>query len=245
MRAHGSKGQIMIVCLFRFSALAALCATLSGCSPQVGVGVDPSYTASLPEPDTARANTDFTQSDYRISAQDVLEINIFGFTNLSRVAQVDGNGRISFPLIGGVVAAGRTVSELEAELTRKLAAKYLQSPQVSVFVKESVGLRVTVEGAVKKPGVYALKGKNTLLQALAMAEGINDVGDSAVTLIRVSDQRRVSAKFDVAAIRSGQAPDPLVYGGDTIVVDESLARTGVQVIKSAVPAMINIGARPW
>lgn len=63
---------------------------------------------------------------------------------------------------------------------------------------------MTVEGAVKKPGVYALKGKNTLLQALALAEGINDVGDSAVTLIRVSDQRRVSAKFDVAAIRSGQ-----------------------------------------
>ena len=242
-----SKGQIMIVCLSRMSALAAACiVALSGCAPgEVGVSADAPYPVNLPEPDNAKANSDFTQSDYRISPQDVLEINIFGFSNLSRVAQVDGNGRISFPLIGGVVAAGRTVSELEAEITRKLAAKYLQSPQVSVFVKESVGLRVTVEGAVRKPGIYALKGKSTLLQALAMAEGINDIGDSAVMLIRTSDQRRVSAKYDVSAIRSGQALDPLVYGGDTIVVDESLARTGVQVIKSAVPAMINIGARPW
>ncbi|MBG0809350.1 polysaccharide export protein [Methylosinus sp. H3A] len=237
----------MIVRISRKPALVAACVvSLSACATgELGAGADPSYTASLPEPDTARANSDFTQSDYRISPQDILEINIFGFSNLSRVAQVDGNGRISFPLIGGVAAAGRTVSELETEITRKLAAKYLQSPQVSVFVKESVGLRVTVEGAVRKPGIYALKGKSTLLQALVMAEGINDVGDSAVTLIRVSDQRRISAKYDVSAIRSGQLADPLVYGGDTIIVDESLGRTGVQVLKSAVPAMLSIGAKPW
>lgn len=232
---------------FLAAPLAVVCAAaLSGCAPgEVGVGASSSYSASLPEPDSSKATSDFTQSDYRISPQDVLEINVFGFPNLSRVVQVDGTGRVSFPLIGGVIAAGRTVSEFEADMTRKLGAKYLQSPQVSVFVKESVGLRVTVEGAVKKPGVYPLKGKTTLLQALAMAEGINEIGDFAVTLIRISDQQRVSAKYDVSAIRAGQAADPLVYGGDTIVVDESLARTGVQVLKSAVPAMINVGARPY
>jgi polysaccharide export outer membrane protein len=203
------------------------------------------YSTSLPEPDTAKANADFTLSDYRISPQDVLEINVFGFPNLSRTVQVDGAGRISFPFIGAVVAGGRTVGEFEADLASNLGAKYLQSPQISVFIKESVGLRITLEGAVKKPGVYALKGKTTLLQALAMGEGINDIGDFSVTLIRVSNHNRVSAKYDISAIRAGRAADPLVYGGDTIVVDESVARTGVQVLKSAIPAVINLGARPW
>lgn len=226
--------------------VVACAAALSGCSAGgVGIGASSPYSASLPEPDSAKATSDFTQSDYRISPQDVLEINVFGFPHLSRAVQVDGTGRVSLPLIGGVIAGGRTVSEFEADVTRRLGAKYLQSPQVSVFIKESVGQRVTVEGAVKKPGVYTLKGKTTLLQALAMAEGINEIGDLTVTLIRVSDQRRVSAKYDVSAIRAGQAADPLVYGSDTIVVDESLARTGVQVLKSAVPAMINVGARPY
>ena len=110
--------------------------------------------------------------------------------------------------------------------------------------EESVGLRVTVDGAVKKPGVYPLKGKTTLLQALALGEGINDVGDtSTVTLMRTVDQKRVGAKYDVAAIRAGQAEDPMVYGGDTITVDKSAARQGLQVLKATIPAVVSVGTR--
>jgi polysaccharide export outer membrane protein len=223
------------------TALGCL-AAFSGCF-YGDLATSTQYSASLPEPDSAKATTDFTQSAYRISPQDVLQIDVFGFPTLSRTVQVEGTGRISFPLVGGVVAAGRTVSEFEAEITRQLGAKYIQSPQVSVFIKESVGQRITVEGAVRKPGVYSLKGKTTLLQALAMAEGINDIGDYNISLLRVTDQKRISARFDVSAIRAGQAADPLVYGGDTIVVDESPGRTGLYVLKSAVPALINSGSR--
>ena len=228
------------------AALFAVCAAaLSGCNPEdVAVGAGPPNARALPEPDSAKSTSNFIQSDYRISPQDVLEINVYQFPNLSRVVQVDGTGRVSLPLVGGVVAGGRTVSEFEADVTRRLGAKYLQSPQVSVFVKESVGLRVTVDGAVKKPGVYTLKGKTTLLQALALGEGINEIGDaSTVTLMRTVDQKRVGAKYDVAAIRAGQAEDPMVYGGDTIVVDESAARQGLQVLKATIPAVVSVGTR--
>ena len=228
------------------TVLFAVCAAaLSGCNAEdVAVGAGPSNARALAEPDSAKSNSNFTQSDYRISPQDVLEINVYQFPNLSRVVQVDGTGRVSLPLVGGVIAGGRTVSEFEADVTRRLGAKYLQSPQVSVFVKESVGLRVTVDGAVRKPGVYPLKGKTTLLQALALGEGINDVGDtSTVTLMRTVDQKRVGAKYDVAAIRAGQADDPMVYGGDTITVDESAARQGLQVLKAAIPAAVGVGTR--
>lgn len=199
--------------------------------------------APLPEADSVRAGVGFVQSEYRIAPQDTLDITVYQFPTLSRVAQVDGAGRVSLPLAGTMVAAGKTVADFETELTRLLGRKYIQSPQVSVQLKESVGARVTVDGAVKTPGVYTLKGRTSLMQALAFAQGINDIGDTLVTLTRISEGRSITRQFDVAAIRAGQAPDPQVYGGDTIVVDESAGRTGLQVLKNTVPAAIGLGVR--
>lgn len=180
--------------------------------------------------------------DYRIAPGDILEINVYQFDKLSRTTHVDGTGRISMPLIGPVKAAGRTVLELEADIAGRYGARYLQSPQISVLLKESAGLRVTIDGAVRKPGVYALKGRTTLLHALALAEGLNDVGDSgAVTVVRTVSGERSADRYDLAAIRSGQAQDPPIYGGDTIVVDESMARHGVQMFKAALPGMAQAG----
>jgi|GEM_PF-242072 polysaccharide biosynthesis/export protein len=225
------------------AALMASAGALGGCGSEV-IMHDSSAVSSLPEPDNIRADANFSQSDYRISPNDVLDINVYQFEKLSRTVQVDGAGRVSLPLIGGVTAAGRTVRELEADITQRFGARYLQSPQVSVFVKESVGRQITVDGSVKKPGVYTLKGRTTLLQALAMAEGLSEVGDTgSVTVIRKSNQQQVSARYDLSSIRSGGDSDPLVYGGDTIVVDESIARHGLQVFKTTVPAVIGLGVR--
>jgi polysaccharide export outer membrane protein len=227
----------------------ACSASLVGCSTtEAGFDPTPTYStasSSLPEPDSMKPDSDFTSADYRISAQDVLDISVFGFPTLSRTAQVDGSGRISYPLIGAVKAGGRTLSELETEIAQKLGDRYLRAPQVTVLVKDSVGMRITVEGAVRRPGIYQLRGKTSLLQALAMAEGINDVGDYAVSLMRVSGQQRLTATYDVSAIRTGKADDPLIYGGDTIVVAESATRTGLQILKTTVPTMLSVGARPW
>lgn len=221
------------------SAMAAL--AMAGC---YGGGMGPDRAgASLPVADSVKAGVAFVENEYRIAPQDTLEITVYQFQNLSRIVQVDGAGRVSLPLVGTVVAAGRTVADLEAELARRLGAKYIQSPQVSVLVKESVGARVTVDGAVRTPGVYTLKGRTSLIQALALAQGISDVGDSTVTLTRISDGRPVSARIDVDAIREGRAADPQVFGGDTVVVDESASRTGLQVLKNTVPAAIGLGVR--
>jgi polysaccharide export outer membrane protein len=226
----------------RLAAFAWAAAALATAGCNGGAGPDVTG-ATLPEADSVKAGAGFVESEYRIAPQDTLEITVYQFQNLSRVAQVDGSGRVSLPLIGSVVAAGKTVAVFEAELARRLGAKYIQSPQVSVLVKESVGARVTVDGAVKMPGVYTLKGRTSLVQALALAQGISDVGDTLVTLTRISDGRQVSSRIDVAAIREGRAVDPQVFGGDTVVVDESAARTGLQVLKNTVPAVVGLGVR--
>jgi len=156
---------------------------------------------------------------------DVLQITVFQVQDFNRDAQIDASGNIFLPLIGGAPAAGRTVHEVESEIAGRLKAKYLQNPQVLVTVKDAIGLRVTVQGAVKSPGVMQIRGDTTLTTVIAQAQGFSETADkSSVLIIRNTDQGRVAAKVDAGAILAGSTPDPRVYGGDTIVVDDSFVR---------------------
>lgn len=137
--------------------------------------------------------------DYRIGAQDLLELQVFGISELNRTVRVNSRGFIS-SLIGMIQAAGLTSEQLESSLAEKLSKTYLQNPQVSVFIKEYTSQRVTVEGAVKKPGVYPLKGRTTLLQTLAIAEGLTSVADANGIKIFRSDPQtgnRTALTFDL------------------------------------------------
>jgi len=185
---------------------------------------------ALPPPDTTSASGAYEgATDYRIGAQDLLEISVFGVSDLNRQARVNSNGQITLPLIGAVMAGGKTIPELERELGDKYADGYLQKPQVSVFVKEYTSQRVTLEGALKKPGIYPLTGKTTLLQAVAMAEGLDNLADPrAVVVFRNIDGQRMGAAFDLTAVRRGEMVDPQVYGDDIIVVERSGSRTFVR-----------------
>jgi polysaccharide biosynthesis/export protein len=174
--------------------------------------------------------------DYKISPLDVIEISVFGVKDLDRTVQVSSTGMISLPLVKQIKAGGKTQAELEREIARKLEAGYLQSPQVSVFVKEYNSQRITVDGAVKKPGIYPTTGKVSLLQAIALAEGLNDVADSSgILLFRTVNDKRMVARFDLKQVRSGKMPDPFLQAGDIVMVDESSTRTTLRDIKDVMP----------
>lgn len=163
--------------------------------------------------------------DYRIVPDDILQVVVYQAPDFNRDAQVDAAGNITLPLLGGIPVAGRTARDVEGEIARRLKAKYLQNPQVSVSVKDAVGLRVTVEGAVAKPGVVQLRGSVTLLSLIAQSGGFTDTADkSGVLIVRNTDKGRTLARFDTNAIASGTAEDPPVFGGDTVVVDDSRRR---------------------
>jgi polysaccharide export outer membrane protein len=97
---------------------------------------------------------------------------------------------------------------------------------VSVFIKEFTTERITVDGAVVKPGIYPLVGQMTLLRALALAGGFGQIANSQrVMLFRQGDKgERQVATFDVERIRSGKDPDPMIRGDDLIVVQRDSAR---------------------
>src|SRR5687768_12757963 len=115
---------------------------------------------------------------YAIGPLDVLEITVFKVPDLSKTVEVSDTGSINLPLVGEVPAAGRTAQQLERDLTVRLGGKYLQNPQVTVYVKDHKSQRVTIQGAVKAPGMFPLSGRTTLLQGIALAGGRDKVSDS-------------------------------------------------------------------
>jgi polysaccharide biosynthesis/export protein len=119
-----------------------------------------------------------------------------------------------------------------------LGAKYLQSPDVSVSLKSSTRRNVTVDGSVRQPGVYAVNGPTTLVQAIAMARGTDDSANPRrVAIFRQVDGQRMAAAFDLISIRRGQMADPQVYSGDIIVVDGSNVRAIQREVLTALPIL--------
>lgn len=173
---------------------------------------------------------------YKIGAADVLDISVFKVPELTKSVQVAGIGTVNLPLVGEVPVVGRTPQEVERDLTAKLGAKYLQNPQVTVFVKEYNSQTVTVDGAVKKPGVYPLRGKTTLVQAIATAEGLTEIADSEVVVFRGTSGKKTAAKFNLDDIRAGSAPDPSLAQGDVVVINTSATKTAFQNVLKVLPA---------
>lgn len=203
-------------------------------TPNTDARTRPAPLAKVAETFTASATPG--NSAYKIGPLDVLDISVFKVPELSRSVQVADAGTVNLPLVGEVQAAGRTSRDLERDLTAKLGAKYLQSPQVTVYVKEYNSRRVTLDGAVKKPGVYPIRGKTTLVQFLAMAEGPTDVADTtSIIVFRSVDGKRSAAKFDLDEIRGGSAQDPVIEEGDVIVVNDSMTKTAFQTFLKALP----------
>ena len=165
--------------------------------------------------------------DYRIGPDDLLEIQVFGVDQLTRTVRVNSRGMVSLPLIGTLEVGGLNAQQAEALIVARLAESYLQDPQVSLFIKEYTSQRVTIEGAVNKPGVYPLRGPTTLLQSLAVAGGQANLSDMTEVMLFRADiaGNRETLVFDVDRIRAGEQSDPAVVNDDLIVVRRSKART--------------------
>jgi len=194
-------------------------------------------TTELGVPDSTNASGAYLgASEYRVGPQDLLEISVFQVAELNRIVRVNSNGQISLPLVGTVMAGGKTVQELEAEVAARLSENYLQDPQVTVFVKEFTSQRITLEGAVRKPGIYPITGRTSLLQAIAQAEGVTELANlDGVVVFRVVDGQKMAAVFSLNQIRAGDADDPQIYGDDIIVVDQSGGKTGLRNILQTIP----------
>jgi polysaccharide export outer membrane protein len=221
----GARG--LLVALGLAGLLLSACTATRGGS--VPYDVQNFGTPDAPEP--ARLE------DYKIEPTDRLKVSVFQVTDLSGEFEVDLNGDIAFPLIGTVKVADLTTRELQAELKSRLR-KYVKDPVVSVAVSPTGKRSITVDGSVREPGMFPVNGSMTLIQAIALARGLDkEANPRRIAVFRRVGGRRMAAAFDLESIRRGQAEDPEVFSGDVIIVDGSKTKAFQRELLQALPIL--------
>ncbi len=224
-----SFSGLMARALLVVAALAAAgCTGRGGSVPYEPVGMTAPDTQSQP----------MANASHPVGALDTISVSVFQVESLSGDYKVDAQGKIDYPLLGSVQAQGRTTQELRQDISAALSQKYLQSPNVQVAIKDRAEQTITVDGSVRNPGQFIVKGPTTLLQAVAMAKGTTeDANPSRVVVFRTIRGERLAGAFDLQDIRRAKAEDPVIYGNDIVIVDGSKARQVYRDLMSTLPIL--------
>ncbi|HEY5742785.1 MAG TPA: polysaccharide biosynthesis/export family protein [Terrimicrobiaceae bacterium] len=167
-----------------------------------------------------------SDSNYRLSADDLLDFRVFQEPELDSVIRVSGDGSAIFPLVGRLAIGGKTIGEATELLRQRYMAGYLANPQVTLTVRDYARRVFTMLGQIQKPGSYNFEGSETisLLDAIGMAGGYTRIANPG----KVTVKRRVGGKETVIRVdarkmaRSNSQENFQVQPGDVITVAESI-----------------------
>ena len=158
---------------------------------------------------------------FPLGSGDVLEVSVWGDESLARKVLVRPDGKISFPLLGDMQAAGRSVEDLRTEMETKIG-EFIHGAPVTVMLLEARSARVSVVGKVQKPGVFPMDGPMSVLQALAMAGGMTPYASTgSVRVIRTGEdgaQRFIPFDYDLVAGGKGLEQNVPLMPGDVVLV---------------------------
>ena len=160
-----------------------------------------------------------SSKDYKIGPEDLLDISVWKNPELSRTVPVRPDGKVSLPLVNDIQAAGLTPTDLRQQLTQKLS-EYIPSPEVAVIVREVHSVKVAVVGSVKTPGRYELKSPATVLELIALAQGLTDFASrDRIVILRQTNGETKRIPFNYRKVAAGDDQANLVVqSGDIIVV---------------------------
>lgn len=213
------------------TVVIGLAILLAGCASRGGD--IPYNVGTFAAPDAPKIAT--VDDSYKLAPLDTVTVAVFQVADLSRDYAVDQSGRITMPLVGRIDAVGLSTTELGKTIEKRLGEKYMRDPNVTVSLKETSS-HVTVDGSVRQPGIYPAIGPLTLIQAIALARGTDELANPhRVAIFRMIDGKRMAAAFDLTSIRRGKTPDPLIYPGDTVVIDGSGVKKAQRSLLQALP----------
>jgi polysaccharide export outer membrane protein len=184
----------------------------------------------LPTPTSADA---VTSRAFTLGPLDKIEVAVYGIAELSKTVQIDGDGKVSLPLVGTITAAGRTPQQLSSDISDRLRQQYVRNPDVAVTL-DTNSQTITVDGAVQRPGMYPVLNRMSLMRAIASGGGITDFADTNyVVVFREVDGKKYAGLYDLRAIRQGSYDDPRVYPNDVVVVGDTPGRRIFQTFLQA------------
>ena len=177
-------------------------------------------TAQQPSANTS-SSYQVNPAEYVIGPDDMLAINVWKETEISRTVQVRPDGKISLPLAGEIQAAGLQPLQLQQQIADKLKS-FISDPEVTVIVQEVRSKKFNVIGEVQRPGTYALSNSSTVLDAIALAGGFKDFAkQTKIYVLRVQPNgSRTRIPFNYKKVVKGRHMEENVplQSGDTIVV---------------------------
>ena len=159
-------------------------------------------------------------ADYLIGPEDVLEISVWREEGLEREVLVRPDGKLSFPLVGDVQAAGRTPIQVQGDIISKLK-KYIPDPVVTVTVKTIGGNKIYVIGQVKTPGSYVIGRYIDVIQALTLAGGLTPfASEDNIKVIRRRGATEIVFPFEYTEVKKGNQLEQNIFlkGGDVVIV---------------------------
>ena len=161
-----------------------------------------------------------TSPGYTLGPGDVLLVSVWKDEELTREVLVRPDGMISFPLAGEIMAAGRSVPELQQEMEQKIQV-YVPDTPVTVMLQQLRSTKVYVVGKVAQPGMFVKEGQMTALQALALAGGLTRFADKdGIHVIRKDREKQQALSFDYSDVSQGDdlSTNIFLQPGDTVVV---------------------------
>jgi len=172
-------------------------------------------------PSFGQATSPSASDEFILGVEDKLAISVWKEADLSKSVIIRPDGKITFPLIGDVQAAGRAPRQLTDDLTKALA-RFIKEPVVTVVVEEINNFKVFVLGEVSIQGALNLRRRTRLLEAIALSGGMSKFADkSNVLLLRFEDGQETRTRIDYRKVVSGDRPEQNVFlkPGDTIIVN--------------------------
>ena len=157
---------------------------------------------------------------YALHAGDRIEVSVWREEELQREIMIPPDGRFSFPLTGEIVAAGRTVAEIQSEMSKKLL-RYIPEAVVTVSVTAIDGNRIYVIGQVNNPGSFVMNPRITVLQALSQAQGTTPfaaVNDIIVLRGTGAEQRVFRFRYNDVSRGRNLEQNITLESGDVVIV---------------------------
>lgn len=226
---------LKVMRLFPCATLVLLSACAGSPVPRPGSAIEP--TAVLPAPDPRDIGGSM-QDVYYVGPADRLSVFVSDLPDMTQTVMVDPAGNVSLPIVGQLKAGGLTTEQISAEIASRLAADVLVHPRVSVGIVETTSQKITIDGAVTRPGPFAVTGSTTLVRALTMAGGPSGLANpSEVIVYRKVGDKQMAALYDLKLIRQGDLEDPIIYGNDVIMVGTSRTRQALRDLGMLFPLL--------
>ena len=200
-----------------FIRLKQLVWLVLGLALMAGLGCTPHMNTTV---EAQAAAAQVVEEKYQLGPEDVIEISVWKEPDLTKQIAVRPDGKISYPLIGEVQVAGKTVKQVREDISKRLE-KFVTDAQVTVILLKTQNYKIYVVGKVNKPGEFVMGRPANVMQALAMAGGLTPFASpSKIIVIRRSGGNEQTFPFDYKSVAKGEFLDQNItlLPGDVVVV---------------------------